>query len=108
MNRHSFPAVRPIRYPPDSEVYLEDTDHPPNGGQIYNGYYPYMPPRESPVNSPTKAKYIERGVPEGAASVSPQDSINLGNANSTMTSPTMTHTVTSTNGGKPLFYAMNV
>lgn len=66
-----------------------------------------MPPKDSPANSPTKAKYIERGVPEGAASVSPQDSINLGNTNSTMTSPTLPHNVTTT-GGKPLFYAMNV
>lgn len=107
MNRHSFPTVRPTRYPPDSEMYMENGDHPTNGGQMFNGYYPYMPPKESPTNSPTKAKFIERGVPEGAASVSPQDSINLGNSNSAMTSPTMPHNVP-TNGGKPLFYAMNV
>lgn len=107
MNRHSFPVARPTRYPPDSEVYPEDPDHPTNGGQMYNGYYPYMTTKDSPANSPTKAKFIERGVPEGAASVSPQDSINLANTNSSTTSPTFPHTVT-TPGGKPMFYAMNV
>lgn len=110
MNRHSFPAVRPTRYPPDTEMYMEDSDHPSNGSQLYNGYYPYMPAKDSPVNSPTKTKFIERGVPEGAASVSPQDPMSLGNPNSssTTTSPTISQTVTTTGTGKSLFYAMNV
>ncbi|XP_017774355.1 PREDICTED: uncharacterized protein LOC108561078 isoform X2 [Nicrophorus vespilloides] len=78
INRHSYP-----RYPPDncsiadSETYMKDS----------------MP------NSPTKPRFIERGVPEGAASVSPQDS----NVAATMTSPTSPQNPT-----KPMFYAMNV
>ncbi|XP_074040544.1 uncharacterized protein isoform X2 [Leptinotarsa decemlineata] len=104
VNRHSFPSVRPRYNPPENSdhIYMEDPDIQHNG-PIMNGYYNYLPPKDSPGNSPTKARFIERGVPEGAASVSPQDSINLQNNSSTNTSPTLAHT-----NAKPLFYAMNV
>lgn len=109
VNRHSFPTIRPRFNPPENtEMYgIEDSNSQHNAGQLMNGFYNYMPPKESPVNSPTKARFIERGVPEGAASVSPQDSVTLPNTNSVTTSPTMPHTITNANG-KPLFYAMNV
>ncbi|XP_057653076.1 uncharacterized protein LOC130891960 [Diorhabda carinulata] len=103
VQRHSFPAVRPRYNSGDASehAYLDDTGM--QHVNHLNGYYNYLPPKESPANSPTKARYIERGVPEGAASVSPQDSVNL-QSTSTNTSPTtMTH-----NSSKPLFYAMNV
>lgn len=86
---------------------MEDTSSQHSGGQLMNGFYNYIPLKGSPMTSPTKARFTERGVPEGAASVSPQDSISLPNTNSTTTSPTMPHTVTNASG-KPMFYAMNV
>lgn len=78
VNRHSFPGAP--RYPlPDVS---SDTDKDPG--------------------SPTKPRFIERGVPEGAASVSPQDT----NTQS-VTSPTSPQNPPG-NPQKPLFYAMNV
>ncbi|KAG5889456.1 hypothetical protein JTB14_016436 [Gonioctena quinquepunctata] len=104
INRHSFPSVRPRYNPPENleHGYMEDPNIQHNGLTM-NGYYNYLPPKDSPTNSPTKARYIERGVPEGAASVSPQDSVNLQSNSSTNTSPTLAHP-----NPKPLFYAMNV
>lgn len=88
VNRHSYPT----RFPPS-----EDTDTQQNL-PLPNGYRHTI---ESIPNSPTKPRFIERGVPEGAASVSPQD-VSAQTA-STMTSPTSPQ-----QQGKPLFYAMNV
>lgn len=87
VNRHSYPA----RFPPP-----DDTDTQSNL-PLANDYRQTI---DSIPNSPTKPRFIERGVPEGAASVSPQD-VSAQTA-STMTSPT------SPQQGKPLFYAMNV
>ncbi|CAH1118009.1 unnamed protein product [Phaedon cochleariae] len=102
VNRHSFPSVRPRYYSPDSsEHYYVDEPESQHNGTTMNGYYNYYAAnKESPVHSPTKtSRYIERGVPEGAASVSPQDSMSTASTN---TSPTLGHSA------KPMFYAMNV
>lgn len=104
INRHSFPLMRP-KYPENQEpMYIEEGDSQQNGPAM-NGYYNYGL-QSSPADSPTKTRYIERGVPEGAASISPQDSINA-QSSSAATSPTMPHNMANTNA-KPLFYAMNV
>ncbi|XP_050309548.1 uncharacterized protein LOC126745652 isoform X2 [Anthonomus grandis grandis] len=105
VNRHSFPAAIP-RYPPADSISLTDSDSQ-HSGSIPNGY---NRPDLSIPNSPTKPRFIERGVPEGAASVSPQDMSGVSqSSNSTMTSPTSPQNppVTVTNQ-KPVFYAMNV
>ncbi|CAG9859520.1 unnamed protein product [Phyllotreta striolata] len=101
MNRHSFPSVRPRYAAPDASehIYVEESSF--QHSNRLNGYYNYLPGKESPADSPTKARFIERGVPEGAASVSPQDSVQA--AASANTSPT-----SAPPHGKPLFYAMNV
>nr|XP_022914286.1 uncharacterized protein LOC111424825 [Onthophagus taurus]XP_022914287.1 uncharacterized protein LOC111424825 [Onthophagus taurus] len=87
INRHSYP-----RYPPSSDsLSLTDSDSQHS--------------KCSMPNSPTKTnstRFTERGVPEGAASVSPQDCGQMNNS-STMTSPTSPQ-----NPQKPMFYAMNV
>ncbi|CAH1105129.1 unnamed protein product [Psylliodes chrysocephalus] len=102
INRHSFPSVRPRYNPTDGSEHVYMDENNLQHSNHLNGYYNYLPPKESPSNSPTKARFIERGVPEGAASVSPQDSVQ--NSTSTNTSPTsIPHT-----NPKPLFYAMNV
>lgn len=87
VNRHSYPA----RFPSDDADSQQNLTLP-------NGYRQTI---DSIPNSPTKPRFIERGVPEGAASVSPQD-VSAQTA-STMTSPTSPQ-----QQGKPLFYAMNV
>lgn len=85
----------------------------PDGGMDpqhqMNGYRPteslYSLPRDSAPTSPTKNKLasLERGVPEGAASVSPQDSFQQ------QTSPTQqTQSTSATSAVKPMYYAMNV
>ncbi|VEN38397.1 unnamed protein product [Callosobruchus maculatus] len=106
VNRHSFPIVRP-KYPsdnPQDPMCLEDGQQQHNS---FNGYYNYGM-QNSPADSPTKARYIERGVPEGAASVSPQDSIVTASSSSVATSPTVPHAGNIAANPKPLFYAMNV
>ncbi|KAK5646938.1 hypothetical protein RI129_005402 [Pyrocoelia pectoralis] len=109
LNRHSFPAAMP-RYPAPDNISLTDSESQ-YSGPLPNGFRQsiettFSAQKDSLPNSPTKPKFIERGVPEGAASVSPQDS-NSGQNNSTMTSPTSPQNPPSTNS-KPLFYAMNV
>lgn len=88
INRHSFPAGP--RYP------LQDVSSD-------------CEPKENP-SSPTKTRFIERGVPEGAASVSPQDT-----SAQTPTSPQNQNATLQLQPQqqqqqqqKPLFYAMNV
>lgn len=103
MNRHSFPSIGPRYPPPDSD---NDSQH---AMPLHNGFRPglelvYPPQKDSVPNSPTKPRFIERGVPEGAASVSPQDSTV---AQSTMTSPTSPQNPQQAHP-KPLFYSMNV
>lgn len=120
MNRHSFPAGIP-RYPPADSVSLTDSE---SQMLLANGYQQqpqqqrqieFGMQKDSMPNSPTKPRFIERGVPEGAASVSPQDTVQI-NQNSSMTSPTSpqnpqpppSSSSTATTTTKPLFYAMNV
>lgn len=111
INRHSFPAGAP-RYPVPDNISLADSDSQ-HSVQLPNGYRQPMettfPAREtSAPTSPTKTRFTERGVPEGAASVSPQDSTTT---TSTMTSPTSPQnppTTTASANGKSLYYAMNV
>ncbi|RZC33752.1 uncharacterized protein BDFB_001067, partial [Asbolus verrucosus] len=88
--RHSFPSGP--RYPAADSVSLTDSD----SGQM-NGFRQSV---DSIPNSPTKPRFLERGVPEGAASAPSQDSQSL-------TSPTSPQNPPHTNQ-KPLFYAMNV
>lgn len=107
INRHSFP-----RYPPSDSISLTDSDSQ-HSGQMPNGYRQPQDPcyniqKDSMPNSPTKPRFIERGVPEGAASVSPQDSVNTAQNISTMTSPTSPQNPPPPPTAKPLFYAMNV
>ncbi|XP_028146995.1 uncharacterized protein LOC114340427 isoform X2 [Diabrotica virgifera virgifera] len=103
VQRHSFPSVRSRYNTADAPEHSYVDESSIQHSNHLNGYYNYLPPKDSPAGSPTKARFIERGVPEGAASVSPQDSVSLQNS-STNTSPTsMSHTTS-----KPLFYAMNV
>ncbi|CAH1962301.1 unnamed protein product, partial [Acanthoscelides obtectus] len=107
VNRHSFPIVRP-KYASDNlqeSMCLEDGQQ--HNTHSFNGYYNYGM-QNSPADSPTKARYIERGVPEGAASVSPQDSIVTASSSSVATSPTVPHAGNIASNPKPLFYAMNV
>lgn len=108
--RHSFPNACP-RYPPPDSISLTDSESQ-HSGQIPNGYRTsgeptYSIPKDSIPNSPTKPRFIERGVPEGAASVSPQDSSTSAQSTSTMTSPTSPQNPPN-QIAKPLFYAMNV
>lgn len=108
INRHSFPAACP-RYPPPDTISLTDSESQ-HSTQLSNGYRPdinYPLIKDSVQNSPTKPRFIERGVPEGAASVSPQDSSASAQSTSTMTSPTSPQNPPTANS-KPLFYAMNV
>lgn len=108
MNRHSFPAAGP-RYPAADNISLTDSESQ-HSVQMVNGYRGtevYGGQKDSMPNSPTKPRFIERGVPEGAASVSPQDSNIMAQSTSTMTSPTSPVNPPPTNP-KPLFYAMNV
>lgn len=105
-NRHSFPSGP--RYPPPEEV--SDGHHLPMN--LHNGYrqtldLAYPTQKDSVPNSPTKPRFIERGVPEGAASVSPQNPASVAQSTSTMTSPTSPQNPQQTHQ-KPLFYAMNV
>lgn len=95
VNRHSFPSVAPrylivllnlsvkicnkrsvCRYPPADSISLTDSDSQ-HSGSLPNGYrqsdISMYSTKDSIPNSPTKPRFIERGVPEGAASVSPQD-----------------------------------
>lgn len=109
VNRHSFPAAVP-RYPAVDNISLTDSDSQ-YSTQISNGYrkciettFPVQ--KDSVPNSPTKPRFIERGAPEGAASVSPQDSAVL--SQSTMTSPTSPQNLPPNPNPKPLYYAMNV
>lgn len=109
INRHSFPAGGP-RYAVsggDNISLAESETQQP----IPNGFRPaenQFPQREtSAPSSPTKNRFTsERGVPEGAASVSPQDSTNT--STSTMTSPTSPQNPPTVGNGKSLYYAMNV
>ncbi|XP_076270715.1 uncharacterized protein LOC143202797 isoform X2 [Rhynchophorus ferrugineus] len=112
INRHSFPSVGP-RYPPTDNLSLTDSDSQ-HSGSLPNGYRQsadisgYIT-KDSMPNSPTKPRFIERGVPEGAASVSPQDvSAVSQSSSSTMTSPTSPQNPPVPTNQKPLFYAMNV
>lgn len=104
VNRQSYP-----RYPPSDSISLTDSDSQ-HSGQMPNGYRQPIEScyKDSMPNSPTKPRFIERGVPEGAASVSPQDSINAGQTASTMTSPSSPQNPPPPPNTKPLFYAMNV
>ena len=62
---------------PADSISLTDSDSQ-HSGSLPNGYRQsadlsgYVT-KDSIPNSPTKPRFIERGVPEGAASVSPQD-----------------------------------
>lgn len=111
VNRHSFPLVGP-RYPPADSISLTDSDSQ-HSGSLPNGYRHsdisgYVS-KDSMPNSPTKPRFIERGVPEGAASVSPQDVSGVSqSSSSTMTSPTSPQNPPVPTNQKPLFYAMNV
>lgn len=119
INRHSFPAGGP-RYALPDNISLADSDSQ-HSGQLPNGYRQATIQTQFPVRgessapgSPTKTRFTsERGVPEGAASVSPQDSTTTTHSasTSTMTSPTSPQNpqppAQNTNG-KSLFYAMNV
>lgn len=87
------PVSYPVRFPQPDDTDSQQNLPLPNG---------YRHTIDSIPNSPTKPRFIERGVPEGAASVSPQD-VSAQTA-STMTSPTSPQQ----HAGKPLFYAMNV
>nr|CAI5857965.1 unnamed protein product [Callosobruchus analis] len=69
--------------------------------------FPIVRPKY-PSDNPQDHMYIERGVPEGAASVSPQDSIVTASSSSVATSPTVPHAGNIAANPKPLFYAMNV
>lgn len=108
INRHSFPTAA-LRYPAPDSISLTDSESQysvqvPNGfRQCIETTFPVQ--KESAPNSPTKSRFIERGVPEGAASVSPQDST-AAQSTSTMTSPTSPQNPIQ--GAKPMYYAMNV
>lgn len=109
MNRHSFPVTGP-RYTVPDNISLTDSENQYTG-QFPNGYRQpiettFPAQKDSVPNSPTKPRFIERGVPEGAASVSPQDSVVAAQSTSTMTSPTSPQNPQG--NSKPLFYAMNV
>lgn len=82
-----------------------ETQQPIPNGYRQTTIETQFPQREtSAPSSPTKNRFTsERGVPEGAASVSPQDSTNT--STSTMTSPTSPQNPPN---GKSLYYAMNV
>ncbi|KAJ3655139.1 hypothetical protein Zmor_014277 [Zophobas morio] len=73
VNRHSFPAAVP-RYPPPDSISLTDSDSQ-HSGQMPNGYRQSMDvsftQKDSLPNSPTKPRFLERGVPEGAAASAP-------------------------------------
>ncbi|KAF5277765.1 hypothetical protein FQR65_LT03745 [Abscondita terminalis] len=91
VNRHSFPAAVP-RYPAPDNISLTDSESQ-YSGPLPNGYRQtiettFSAQKDSLPNSPTKTRFIERGVPEGAASVSPQDTNVSAQSTSTMTSPT--------------------
>lgn len=107
INRHSFPAGGP-RYPLPDNISLAESDSQatlPNGYRQSNIETQFS--QTSAPSSPTKNRFTsERGVPEGAASVSPQDSTNT--STSTMTSPTSPQNPPAVASGKSLFYAMNV
>ncbi|XP_045472277.1 uncharacterized protein LOC123679011 [Harmonia axyridis] len=109
MNRHSFPMG--TRY--STSDTSTDTDSGQGIPTVQNGYrqsieISFPPSKDALGSSPTKPKFTERGVPEGAASVSPPDTIKMGKSNSsTMTSPTSPQGV-SIQSQKPMFYAMNV
>lgn len=110
VNRHSFPSVA-SRYPPADSISLTDSDSQ-HSGSLPNGYrqsdISMYSTKDSIPNSPTKPRFIERGVPEGAASVSPQDVSGVSqSSSSTMTSPTSPQNPVPTNQ-KAMFYAMNV
>lgn len=110
INRHSFPTTGP-RYPAPDNVSLTDSESQYSGA-VPNGFRQsiettFSAQKDSVPNSPTKPRFIERGVPEGAASVSPQDSAVVAQSTSTMTSPTSPQNPQQGNP-KPLFYAMNV
>lgn len=107
INRHSFPAAGP-RYAMGDNISLAESESQQN---IPNGYrqtnIENQFPQSSAPSSPTKNRFSsERGVPEGAASVSPQDSTNT--STSTMTSPTSPQNPPNVGNGKSLYYAMNV
>ncbi|KAF5281289.1 hypothetical protein FQA39_LY05175 [Lamprigera yunnana] len=109
VNRHSFPAALP-RYPAPDNVSLTDSESQ-YSGLLPNGLRQsiettFSAQKDSLPNSPIKQKFIERGVPEGAASVSPQDSNVVAQSTSTMASPTSPQNPPS--NPKPLYYAMNV
>ncbi|KAL1494266.1 hypothetical protein ABEB36_009890 [Hypothenemus hampei] len=110
LNRHSFPNMAP-RYPAADTISLTDSDSQ-HSGSLQNGFrqsdISMYASKNSISNSPTKPRFIERGVPEGAASVSPQDASGISqSSSSTMTSPTSPQNPVPANQ-KPLFYAMNV
>lgn len=108
INRHSFPASVP-RYPPADSISLTDSDSQ-YSGQIPNGFRPpldsFSTQKDSAPSSPIKPRFLERGVPEGAAASIPSQDTSL-SSSSTMTSPTSPQNPPHTNQ-KPLFYAMNV
>ncbi|CAH1134001.1 unnamed protein product [Ceutorhynchus assimilis] len=94
-NRHSFP-----RYPPADSISLTDSDSQHSAsGSLQNGYRQSDLTLYASKDSPTKPRFIERGVPEGAASVSPQD------VSGVVTSPQNPEVPTNQ---KAMFYAMNV
>ncbi|KAL3283354.1 hypothetical protein HHI36_006502 [Cryptolaemus montrouzieri] len=108
MNRHSFP-MGPRYSTSDTSTDTDSTQ----GAPVQNGYrqsieISFNTQKDPMGSSPTKPKFTERGVPEGAASVSPPDTIKIGqNTSSTMTSPTSPQNV-GLQTQKPMFYAMNV
>lgn len=109
INRHSFPAGGP-RYaiqPDNISLADSETQQTANGFRQTNIETQFPQRETSAPSSPTKNSRFtsERGVPEGAASVSPQDSTNT--STSTMTSPSSPQNPPVGNG-KSMFYAMNV
>lgn len=88
-NRHSFPSGVPRYADTDSDSQIS----------LPNGFR-----KDSLPNSPTKPRFHERGVPEGAAASAPSQDATSQSSSSTMTSPTSPQNPPQ----KPVFYAMNV
>ncbi|XP_018331288.1 uncharacterized protein LOC108741127 [Agrilus planipennis] len=108
INRQSF-TIPASRYPAADNISFTDSDsqYSTQTPTLYRQYVEttFSAQPDNVLGSPTKQRFIERGVPEGAASVPSQDSLS---SQSTMTSPTSPQQNVQTNTPKPLFYAMNV
>lgn len=99
-NRHSFPSNKTRFANKTEDVALQESNFNYNR-QISNESKDYVDLNNylSP-NSSAKLKFMERGVPEGAASVSPVVSTNRDNGGNIAASPSSSHFKS--------FYAMNV